>query len=159
MWCVPIKNDIIKTTDGIEFAVIEYSNFKDKGPVVYCKHDSVTSPIYFFDIAEINDIKVSFNTQSKILEALGNLKRKIHLPQKHDKITVLVDGEELIKKVANIKLHSRSIGLSKGMLIIDSEGDHYSLQQIIDIKRPIGDHDFDQKKFKKIYHDYLGYKH
>jgi len=156
MYLVPIKGDQIQTSDGAEFTVSEYSNFKSSGPCVYVTSESTVAPIYFFDIQSVNGVKVSYNTQSKVLEALGHFKRKIHLPQKHDKIQV--DGSEDYIKVDAIKLHSRSLGLSRGMLIIGSDGEHYSLQQITHIKRPIGDSFFDRKKFLKMYDDYLGYK-
>jgi hypothetical protein len=156
MFLVPIEGDIVHTVDGADFTVIEYSNFKSNGPCVYVKGESSTTPIYFFDIQSVNGIKVSFNSQSKVLEALGHFKRKIHLPQKHDKIKV--DGSDEFIKVSTLKLHSRSLGLSRGLLVIGEDDEAYSLQQIVEIKRPIGESYFDKKKFNKLYKDYLGYK-
>jgi hypothetical protein len=156
MFVVPVEGDVINTVDGGEFITVSYTNYKNNGPCVYVKGESTTTPIYFFDIQSINGIKVAFNSQAKILEALGHFKRKIHLPQKHDKIKV--EGNEDFIKVSTLKLHSRSLGLSRGLLVVGEDGEAYSLQQITEIKRPIGESFFDGKRFKKLYKDYLGYK-
>lgn len=155
MWIVPIAKDVITTSDGVEFTVSDFTNYKSSGPAVYVAHESSAMPIYFFDIATVNGVKVEYNKQSKVLEVLGHFKRKIHLPQKHDKIQI-DDGDYV--KVANIKLHSRSLGLSRGLLLIGEDGEAYSLQQITAIKRPVGDSFFDVKKFKKLYSEYLGHE-
>ena len=157
MYIVPIVNDIVTTADGAEFTVQDYSNFRNQGPAVYVAHESKAMPIYFFDIATVNGIKVEYNNQSKVLEVLGHFKRKIHLPQKHDKIKVI--GSEDFIKVSGVKLHSRSLGLSRGLLIMGEDGEAYSIQQIEDIKRPIGDSFFDVKKWNKLYKEYKGHQH
>lgn len=36
MLCVPIKGDEIKTSDGHEFVVLSYTNFKDKRASCLC---------------------------------------------------------------------------------------------------------------------------
>lgn len=156
MWVVPIAGDTINTVDGGDYIVSEYTNFKSVGPACYVEHEAKMVVIYFMDIQSLNGVKVEYNAQSKVLEALGKFKRKIHLPQKHDKIQV--DGSEDFIKVQNIKLHSRSLGLSRGLLIIGEDGEAYSLQSIANIKRPVGDSFFDRKRFNKFYHDYEGHK-
>lgn len=165
MWVVPVKGDVIKTSDDAEFTVASYSNFKTKGPCVYVEHDAgdVSVPIYFFDIKELNGVKVDYNNTSKVLNALGMIKRKEHLPQKHDYIFITETSDEeeqpIEKKVRveELKLHNRNMGLSRGLLVIDSDGEHYSLKSINKIKRFSGDSLFDKSKFQKIYSDYLGY--
>jgi len=170
MWVVPIKGDVVRTSDDTEFTVEAYSNFKGKGPCVYVEHTGgdKTLPIYFFDIESVNGIKVEFNNQSKIMNAMGYMKRKQHLPQKHDTITVADygvgeesdDKEPKTKKVKvnELKLHNRNLGLSRGLLIIADDDEVYSLKDIITIKRVSGDSYFDATKFQKIYTDYLGYR-
>lgn len=167
MFIVPIKGDVIQTVDDGEFTVAAYSNFKSKGPCIYAQSDTDNSssnvPIYFFDIKQLNGIKIEFNNASKILNALGFFKRKQHLPQKHD--TIFVDDEdseeEEVKqkkvKVKELKLHNRNLGLSKGLLVIGEDDQPYSLSSINKIKRFSGDSFFDKAKFQKLYSDYLGY--
>jgi hypothetical protein len=157
MFIVPIDGDKVTTADGVEFEVTDYSNFRNQGPCVYVAHESSAMPIYFFDIASVNGVKVEYNQQSKVLEVQGHFKRKIHLPQKHDKIQIT--GSEDWIKVTGVKLHSRSLGLSRGLLIIGEDGEAYSIQQIQAIKRPIGDSFFDYKRFNKLYKEYRGHDH
>jgi hypothetical protein len=156
MWIVPIKGDSIVSKDGTDYIVDSYNNFKASGPAVLIEQEGKVTPIYFVDIQSVNGVNVEFNNQSKVLEALGKFKRKIHLPQKHDKI--IVKGSEDYIKVANLKLHSKSLGLSRGLLVIGEDGEAYSLQLIQTIKRPVGDSFFDRKKFLKFYDDYIGHK-
>lgn len=130
---------------------------KINGPAVYVQSEDKQIPIYFFDIVELNGIKVLYSSTMRILEAHGNLKRKVHLPQKGDKIVIKQDDELITKKVETLKLHSRSIGLSRGLIIIDDSGDHISLSQITDIKRKFNDKLFDKYRFMKLYTDYMGY--
>jgi hypothetical protein len=155
MWAVPIDGDNITTADNLDFTVIGFTNLKSKGPAVYVESEteSKAPPVYFFDIKKVNGVEVDFPSTSKILNAVGFLKRKIHLPQKHD--VILVNGKEV--KVKELKLHNKNLGLSRGLVIIDEDGDKYSLTDIEDIQRVRGDSFFDKKKFQKIYMDYLGY--
>lgn len=155
MYVVPVKGDLIRTTDGGEFTVSEFSNFKSKGPAVYVEQENSSNAlaIYFFDIEELNGIKVSYNTQTKVLNAQGHLKRKQHLPQKHDTI---INEDTKTFKVAELKLHNRKYGLSHGLLIIGDDDEAYSLRDIVAIKRSFGDSFFDKKHFQKTYSDYLG---
>jgi hypothetical protein len=155
MYVVPIKGDLIKTIDGAEFTVAEYTNFKSRGPAVYVEQESSSNAlaIYFFDIEELNGIKVTYNSSTKILSALGHFKRKQHLPQKHDIITT---EDTKTFKVSDLKLHNRKYGLSHGLLIIGSDDEVYSLKDIVAIKRSFGDSFFDKKQFQKTYSDYLG---
>jgi hypothetical protein len=165
MWCVPVKGDLITTSDDIQVVVEGYSNYKSKGPVVYCTAEgsSTKIPVYFFDIKELNGVKIEFSNTSKVLNALGLLKRKQHLPQKKDTIFVMEEndeGNEVEKKVkvAELKLHNRNIGLSRGLLVIGEDEEFYSLADIKRIKRTSGDSYFDENKFQKLYQDYLGYR-
>jgi hypothetical protein len=161
MLVVPINGDIITTEDDNEFTVAGFTNFKDKGPAVYVKSNDdtkATLPIYFFDIKNLNGIKVEFNNSSKVLNALGIIKRKIHLPQKEDSIFIERDDEnETEVKVKELKLHNKNIGLSRGLVVIGDDKVVYSLGSINRIKRTHGDSFFDKAKFLKLYTDYLGY--
>ncbi len=174
MLVLPIKGDIITTEDDNEFTVAGFTNFKDKGPAIYVKSNpdaeaKTTLPIYFFDIKNLNGIKVEFNNSSKVLNALGMLKRKHHLPQKDDYIFIEIDEDDNDEeesntnssskkvKVKDLKLHNKNIGLSRGLVVLGDDGVVYSLQSINRIKRSHGDSFFDKSQFLKLYKDYLGY--
>ncbi len=174
MLVVPLKGDRIITKDGASLLVEGYTNFKNRGPAVYCSSSDTSAgeaqfiAIYFFDIEKINDVRVEFNSASKVLNALGRLKRKIHLPQAHDEIEVFKpsnDEEGNAKfdksvnvKVSGLKLHSKKYGISKGLLVEDEDKNVYLLDEILDIKREIGSSLFNKKLFMKIYGEYLGHK-
>lgn len=170
MIIVPLPNDEVETKDGAKLIVVGYNNFKTKGPAVYCKaegeHNSQYLTVYFFDIEKINDVRVEFSTSTKVLNALGKIKRKIHLPQAHDFIFVFdkdsSDNESFSDskrvKVASCKLHNKKHGVSKGLLIEDEDKNVYMLDEVLDLRRDIGSSEFDRKVFLKLYKEYLGHK-
>lgn len=163
MWIVPLRTDIITTTDNQQYEVKHFSNYKSKGPCALVKpvngDTNQLLPIYFFDIKLLNDVEVDFPQSSKVLNSLGVIKRTIHLPQKHDKLTIYDDesAESKVIKVKELKLHNKNIGLAKGLIVIDDNDDRYSLRAITAIERDSGDSFFDKKKFQKIYAEYLGH--
>mgnify|MGYP003588707629 FL=1 len=162
MLVVPLPKDTITTKDGAELEVIAYTNFKSKGPAVYVEHQAGTPAVavYFFDIEKINGVRVEFNTSSKVFTALGNIKRKIHLPQPNDQIIIQSadpEAEPDIIEVKDLKLHSKQIGLGHGMVIRDKDGKVFRLADVFDIKRAVGGDSFDKKKFLKLYSEYRGY--
>lgn len=162
MLVVPLPKDTITTKDGAELEVIAYTNFKSKGPAVYVEHQAGTPAVavYFFDIEKINGVRVEFNTGSKVFTALGNIKRKIHLPQANDQLVIQSSDPEAepdIIEVKDLKLHSKSIGLGQGLVIRDKDGKIYRLSDIADIKRAVGGESFDKKKFLRLYSEYRGY--
>jgi hypothetical protein len=166
MFIVPLVGDMIETKDGGELKVLAYTNYKTKGPAVYVDHEAGTPDvaIYFFDIEKINGVNVKFNNTAKVFEALGKVKRRIHLPQPHDTIVVikanteLVDSENDTVQVKSLKLHNKTIGLARGLVIIGEDDNVYRLEDIIDIKRATGgDLNFTRKKFLTIYKEYRGY--
>lgn len=162
MLVVPLPKDVITTKDGAQLEVIAYTNFKSKGPAVYVEHQAGTPAVavYFFDIEKINGVRVEFNTSSKVFTALGNIKRKIHLPQPNDQIIIQSadpEAEPDIIEVKDLKLHSKLIGLGHGMVIRDKDGKVFRLADVFDIKRAVGGDSFDKKKFLKLYSEYRGY--
>lgn len=162
MLVVPLPKDTITTKDGAELEVIAYTNFKSKGPAVYVEHQAGTPAVavYFFDIEKINGVRVEFNTGSKVFSALGNIKRKIHLPQPNDQLIIQSSDPEAepdIVEVKDLKLHSKSIGLGQGLVIRDKDGKFFRLADIGDIKRAVGGESFDKKKFLRLYSEYRGY--
>lgn len=161
MLVVPIHGDEITTVDGADKVVSAYTNLKDEGPAVYVDssyEDEGPEVIYFFDISHLNGVKVKFVHGQNVLKALGHLTRKVHLPQPHD--TIVIQGEEPDTteevEVSGLKLHSKSIGLSKGLLVLDDEKHKYDLRDIHDVKPAVGGDDFNRKLFLKLYADYLG---
>lgn len=164
MLAVPLPRDVITTKDGAELEVITYTNFKSKGPAVYVEHQPGTPAviIYFFDIEKINGVRVELNGSSKVFNVLGKLNRKFHLPQLNDQITVSKATKESpdetdIVEVQALKLHSRNLGLSKGLLIQDKDKEYYRLDDIQDLKRAVGGDSFNRKAFLRLYSEYRGY--
>jgi hypothetical protein len=161
MLIVPLAGDKIQTKDGMEFTVLEYTNYKERGPAVYVEHTASipSDAVYFFDIAKINGVSVTFGN-GKVFKAAGAVKRKLHLPQPGDTITVRTSDAAVDLKVSGLKLHSKTEGLAKGLLIqvkLEGETKYYRLGQIIDIHRSIGNDMFDRSKFLRTYKDYAGY--
>ena len=159
MLVVPLPRDIITTKDGAKLSVVTYTNFKSKGPAVYVEHKRGTPAvvIYFFDIDRINDVRVELSPSSKVFNALGNIKRKYHLPQPNDLVTLNINGENMIVEVKDLKLHSKNIGLSKGLVIRDKENNFYRMSDIVSIDRATGSDEFNQKRFLRLYSEYRGY--
>lgn len=163
MYIVPLAGDVIMTTEGAAFEVISYTNYKQRGPAVYVSAtgDESTTPavVYFFDITKICGVHVEYDNSTKIFKASGKIKRKYHLPQPGDKITVLkpetpLDEDDDQIKIEKLKLHNKSEGIAKGLLAC---GDAcYMLNDIISIDRVIGSDSFDRKKFQRLYSDYSG---
>ena len=169
MIVVPLPSDEIQTKDGAKFVVASYNNFKPKGPAVFCKpansEDQTFVTVYFFDIEKINDVRVEFSSSSKVFTAQGRIKRKIHLPQPHDTIYIFDkegekdrydDGKPV--KVSGYKLHSKKYGTSKGLLILDEDGNAYMLDEVLNLHREIGSTDFNRKIFMKLYKEYSGHR-
>lgn len=173
MIVLPLPNDIIQTKDGAKMHVAGFNNYKSKGPAVFC-HQEGDDPmskqlitIYFFDIEKINDVRVEFSSSTKVFSAMGRIKRKIHLPQPHDEITVIdkesekdEDGKSTTKsvKVSGYKLHSKKYGISKGLIVEDDDGNGYMIDEIIDVKRDMGSADFNQRQFIRLYKEYTGHR-
>jgi len=155
MLIVPVEKDTIKTKDGLIYKVVEYTNYKDGGPAVYgkVKGDKTLTLIYFFDIAEINGVQVEFVKGAKVFNALGKILRAQHLPQPDDKIMIASEKEVEVKA---LKLRSKTVGPSKGLLVKDDNDDYYRLTQITDIERNLHGDYFDREVFMKLYYDYLG---
>lgn len=161
MLVVPIKGDRITSKDGPEFAVDSYTNYKTD-PAVYVDVPRGQNPIvYFQDIDQINGVKVEYNKSSKMFTALGTIKRKYNLPQPKDTITIERPGSpedagDDDVEVKTPKLHNRAIGLSKGLVLIDTDDNVFTLADVIGIERAVGGEHFDRKRFMKYYRDYLG---
>ena len=164
MFVVPLKGDKIETKDGIEFTVLSFSNYRDKGPAVYVEHTpSVPSDaVYFFDINKINDKIVEYIPGAKVFRAAGELKRKYQLPQVNDVVTYRGKEGTVSMTVSALKLHKKG-ELAKGMFIVgtkedDEEGgkQYIRLDQLIDVKRDIGNDMFSRDRFLSYYDDYRG---
>lgn len=162
MLVVPLKNDQIETKEGVSFKVLSYTNYRDRGPAVYVEHTpSVPSDaVYFFDIHKINGKTVEFIPGSKVFRSLGPLKRKFQLPQPADIITWRGPGGSQDMIVKGLKLHRRG-ELAKGLLVVGEDADSKEtlfvrLQQILDLKRDIGNDLFSRDQFLRYYVDYGG---
>jgi len=162
MLVVPLKGDKIETKDGVEFTVLSFSNYKDKGPAVYVEHTpSVPSDaVYFFDIHKINGKVVEFVPGQKVFRATGELKRRYQLPQVNDTVTFRGKEGSTDLVVTGLKLHKKN-ELAKGLFVVGTEKDsdekvYVRLDQITDIKRDIGNDMFKRDSFLSYYSDYRG---
>lgn len=165
MYVVPLNGEQIQTSDGGTYEVVSYTDYKPRGPALYCSivGGSVsdhTPVVYFFDIVKIRGVHVEFDNSSKMFKASGKINRKFHLPQPGDKITVLKEDTPLdqpndIIKVEKLKLHNKSEGINKGLVVCGDDA-CYTLADIIAINRQIGSDSFDRKRFLKLYKEYAG---
>lgn len=158
MFVVPISGDRIKTKDSGEIRkVSSFSSLKDE-PAVYVSGGGSDNYVYFSDIVEINGVTVEYNTDSKVFDALGPLKRRFNLPQPKDTIKVkLIDVsyrdvlEEL--EVTSLRLHSKKYGPGRGLLIITKVGE-FSISDIKDVVHHGWKEQFNPERFQKYYFDY-----
>ena len=159
---VPVAGDKIRVVDNdTVFMVTSYTNLKQEPAVYVDAGEGENNTVYFYDISEINDVKVDYNRSSKMFDSLGMLKRRYNIPQPGDVITVNtknIDGglEASDVTVKNVKLHNKPEGVSRGLLAC---GDDvcFDLVEIKNIVRKTGSESFDEKKFRKYYFDYLPY--
>ena len=159
MFVVPVKGDKIRTKDDSSVLIVSsFSSLKDE-PAVYVNPKGNEPYVYFSDIVEINGVRVEYNSESKIFDSLGPLRRKFNLPQPKDTIKVkLIDVpykdevEDFI--VTGLRLHSKKYGENRGLLVICKEG-QFSLGDLIMIDRSSWSERFKQQEYKKYYFDYL----
>jgi hypothetical protein len=159
MLVVPVSGDRIRTKDSGDSRVVSsFSSLKDE-PAVYTKPGGSDNYVYFSDIIEINGVSVEYNSDSKVFDALGPLKRRFNLPQPKDTIKVKLidvpyrdDLEEL--EVTSLRLHSKKYGAGRGLLVITKEGE-FTLGDLRDVVHKGFKEGFDEARFKKYYQDYL----
>ena len=147
MLVVPLKNDIIKTAEGITLKVQAYSRLKT-APIVYVDtaHADENPVVYFSDIEEINNAPVKLNSNN-VFDVTGTIKRKIQLPE----IGSEFDAGNGIEVLKAIKVQNKKVGISEGMVFC-SDQTCYNIRDVIDLDVDGG---FDKKKFMKYYDDYL----
>ena len=162
MYVVPLHGDKIRVLNEADLLRVKsYTSLKSE-PAVYLTDVLAdgTRAVYLSDIVELNGVKVEYDSDAKLLKALGPIKRKFNLPQPGDTVvTKLIDTdfkkEEVTLEVTRLKLHdqrnpSRSLEVICGDTII-------GLSDILDIRRKVGAEQFDPKAFTKLYLDYLPY--
>lgn len=162
MLIVPLTGDKITTVEGAEFTVLSYTNFKARGPAVYVENQpgEASLVIYFFDIEKINGVKVEYSDTMKLFKSLGALKRAVHLPQIKDTMVLLkpktpIDSPNDEMEITTLKLHNKTEGVGKGLLICGEDG-CFPLSEMIDLKRSHPEH-FNRSRFLRIYKEYLDY--
>jgi hypothetical protein len=162
MLVVPLKGDKIETKEGVTFTVTGVALFRERGPAVYVEHTPgvPSDAVYFFDINKLNDKVVEYVAGSKVLKSVGLIKRKFHLPQPNDTVTIKDSGSSIDLKVVGIKLHRRG-ELHKGLQVQVEEEDenarkYIRLNQIIDIQRDVGGDVFSRDAFLRYYAEYRG---
>lgn len=163
MYIVPLAKDTIHTKDGNDYIVVEYTNYKEGGPAVYCKNENKdVFVVYFFDISRINGTAVDYVKNQKIFKAHGKVKRLFDLPQPDDGISVNnINKHEWTKvssklQVSLLKLKSKSLGINKGLMVKDEEGNYHRLKDITNIERALGSSEFNQSEYYTYYKDYMG---
>lgn len=160
MLIAPVAGDRIKVLNSSEvLRVSSYTSLKSE-PAVYLRQplDDGSKAVYFSDITEVNGTPIEYDSDSKLLKALGPIRRKFNLPQFRDTLVIkLVDTtfkqEQIKLTVEIIKLHSRN-DPTKALLIC-SKDTCVPLTDIIDIEREVGFEKFDRQKFLQYYIDYL----
>jgi len=163
MLVLPIGGDTIETKDGIKFTVLSYTNYRERGPAVYVEHtkDVPSDAVYFFDIAKINGMTVEYLKSQKVFKSLGKISRKIQLPQPADTITYRGDDGSVDVEVVSLRLHKKG-QLSRGLQVEcvndAKETVFLRLDQIVDLRRDIGNDMFSRDKFLSLYDDYRGSK-
>lgn len=163
MMIVPLAGDTITTDGGAQFKVVSYTNYKDHGPAVYVERGSgsPSDPVYFGDISEVNGVKTHYVKGQRVLEAMGRVKRRFHLPQPGDDITAKIDGQPVNLTMKSFRLHRRG-ALHQGLLLVteDDANDQQTirLDQLMDVRRPLGDDNFSRDRFLSYYDDYRGTK-
>jgi hypothetical protein len=161
MFVVPVAGDKIQTHEGDTFTVSSYTNYKTAGPAVYASlGDTPPVIVYYSDIVKINGVPAKLGA-GKVFVVAGRIKRTFHLPQPGDAITVRQADAPVDLKVSGYRLHSKTDGLSKGLVILakNEEGKAvpFRLDSIVDVSRAIGNDLFDRTKFLRYYQDYRGY--
>jgi hypothetical protein len=161
MYVVPVAGDQIQTHEGDTFTVSSYTNYKTAGPAVYASlGDANPVVVYYSDITKINGVPAKL-APGKVFTVAGRIKRTFHLPQPGDSITVRSGDAPIDMRVSGYRLHSKSDGLSKGLVILTKDGDGatkpYRLDNIVDVQRNVGNDLFDRSKFLRYYRDYRGY--
>lgn len=158
-----VKNDKLKLVgkDGTH-VVSSYTSLKTE-PAVYLKEEleDGTKAVFFSDVLEVNGVKVKYDESSKLLEALGPIKRSIHLPQPGDTVTyTLVEtdySEERVQgEVKDLRLHARG-NPSKSLQVKVEGGTTLELTDIVNIERKVGGANFSRASFQRYYVDYLSY--
>lgn len=164
MLVVPVRGDRVLTKDHPDpLTVSSYTNLKT-APAVYVRgEDASSEAVPLSDITELNGVKVEFHKDSKVLEALGPLRRRHNLPQPGDKITVKLvtlpsDAKDVSEQVdvKHLRLHDQAKGVSRGLLACSPDA-CYTLKDIIDIERKVGSEPFDASAFQRYYLDYMPY--
>jgi len=160
MLVAPVAGDRVKVLSSPDLLrVSSYTSLKSE-PAVYLRQplEDGSKAVYFSDIVEINGTPVEYDSDSKLLKALGPLKRKFNLPQPRDKVaTKLIDTafkQETVKlEVKDLRLHSRKEP-SKALLVVTKDSS-FPLSELIDIEREIGFEKFKREAFLQYYIDYL----
>lgn len=155
MFVLPISGDVVETNNGVKHTVIGYAAYKNQ-PAVYVEPDLSQESVSFDSIKTINGTPVAL-LPTKVFRADSLVKRKVHLPQKNDKI--VVDGKTLKVKTIKLREHTK---LTDGALVvaIDQESKESTTVRIVNIEQIIradGDNDFSRKTFMKLYSDYIGH--
>jgi hypothetical protein len=159
-----VKNDKIKLLgqDGVH-VVSSYTSLKTQ-PAVYVKEPlpDGSRAAFFADVVEINGVKVQYDESSKLLEALGPLKRSFNLPQPGDTVVYTLvetdyDEERVEAEVKDLRLHARGNATKSLQVKLVGSDTALELTDIVDIKRKVGNDVFNRVKFQHTYVDYLSY--
>ena len=164
MLVVPVKGDRVLTRDYSDpVTVSSYTNLKS-APSLYVRGvDIKGTTVELSDVVELNGVKVAFHRDSKVLEALGPLRRRYNLPQPGDRVTIRLvnlptDAKQVTEEVEvkSLRLHDKAKGLSRGLLICSTDA-CYTIKELLEIHRKVGSEPFDPKAFQSYYLDYLPY--
>lgn len=159
-----LKHDKLKLIgqDGL-YTVSSYTSFKAK-PAVYLTEPLAdgSKAVFFSDVLEVNGVKVEYDDDSHLLDALGPLKRPIQLPQPGDKVVyTLVETdyseEEVNAVVKSLRLHSHDNPTRSLQIKLENSETVLELTDIVDIERDHGGEQFNRSKFQRCYVDYMSF--
>lgn len=151
MFIVPLAGDRIETAGAVKHTVLSYTNYRDK-PAVYVETPSTVSALTvpFSSIISVNGTGVTLD-QGQVLISIGKVKRRLHLPQKGDIVTIA--GMHI--KVHRLKLNA-SGKLASGMIVVGTDDEKAAVsKRLIDLEE-IESIKFDREVFLALYRDYLG---
>ena len=162
MLVVPVAGDKSHMLSSPEVLTVKSYTCLKSEPAVYVKEllADGTKSVFISEIININGVRVEYDDSSKLLTALGPLRRKFYLPQPGDKVEFSLiqtsfKQEKITRTVEKIRFASKhNVGKENTLEIICGEAP-LSLRDVLGIQTSSSTAPFDHREFLKYYFDYL----